>query len=88
MVKLSILFTLFTRTSLKIQLKGKKALILTGVGIMIMGIIFHLQGQATLGPESSFMYANPQWVTYGIQIFVVGIIILGIGIGLSFIKRN
>ena len=55
---------------------------------MIMGIIFHLQGQATLGPESSFMYANPQWVTYGIQIVVVGIVILAIGIGLTFIKRN
>jgi hypothetical protein len=69
-------------------LKGKKALILTGIGIMIIGIIFHLQGQAILGPESSFMYANPQWVTYGIQIVVIGIIILAIGIGLIFIKRN
>jgi uncharacterized membrane protein len=69
-------------------LKGKKALILTGIGIIIMGIIFHLQGQAILGPESSFMYANPQWITYGIQIVVVGIVILAIGIGLIFIKRN
>ena len=69
-------------------MKGKKALILTGIGIIIMGIIFHLQGQAILGPESSFMYANPQWITYGIQIVVVGIVILAIGIGLIFIKRN
>ena len=69
-------------------MKGKKVLILTSIGIMIMGIIFHLQGQAIVGPESSFMYANPQWITYGIQIVVVGIIILAIGIGLSFIKRN
>ena len=69
-------------------MKGKKALILTGIGIMIMGIIFHLQGQAILGPESSFMYANPQWVTYGIQIVVAGIVILAIGISLIFIKRN
>ena len=69
-------------------MKGKKAVILTGIGIMIMGVIFHLQGQSIVGPESSFMYSNPQWITYGIQIAVSGGIILAIGIGLSFIKRN
>ena len=68
-------------------MKGKKAVIITGIGIMIMGVIFHLQGQSIVGPESSFMYSNPQWVTYGIQIVGVGGIILAIGI-LSFIKRN
>ncbi|MEX2191927.1 MAG: hypothetical protein WD717_00905 [Nitrosarchaeum sp.] len=69
-------------------MKGKKAVIITGIGIMIMGVIFHLQGQSIVGPESSFMYSNPQWVTYGIQIVVVGGIILAIGTSLSFIKRN
>lgn len=69
-------------------MKGKKAVIIIGIGIMIMGVIFHLQGQAIVGPESSFMYSNPQWVTYGIQIVVVGGIILAIGTSLSFIKRN
>ena len=69
-------------------MKGKKALILTGIGIMIIGIIFHLQGQAIVGPESSFMYANPQWITYGMQIVIVGCIILVTGTGLNFIKRN
>jgi len=51
-------------------------------------VIFHLQGQSIVGPESSFMYSNPQWITYGIQIAISGGIILTIGIGLSFIKRN
>ena len=69
-------------------MKGKKAVIITGIGIMIMGMIFHLQGQSIVGPESSFMYSNPQWVTYGIQIVVVGGIILAVGTSLSFIKRN
>jgi len=87
LVKVSILFTLFTGISLESTMKGKKAVIITGIGIMIMGVIFHLQGQSIVGPESSFMYSNPQWVTYGIQIVVVGGIILAIGI-LSFIKRN
>ena len=69
-------------------MKSKKAVIITGIGIMIMGLIFHLQGQSMVGPESSFMYSNPQWVTYGIQIIIAGGIILVIGIGLNFIKRN
>jgi hypothetical protein len=69
-------------------MKGKKAVIVTGIGIMIIGVIFHLQGKSIVGPESSFMYSNPQWITYGIQIAVLGGIILAIGIGLSFIKRN
>ena len=88
MVKLSILFTLFTGTSLESAMKGKKAIIITGIGTIIMGMIFHLQGQSIVGPESSFMYSNPQWITYGIQIVVLGGIILSIGIGLRFIKRN
>jgi len=69
-------------------MKGKKAVIVTGIGIMIIGVIFHLQGKSIVGPESSFMYSNPQWITYGIQIAVLGGIILAIEIGLSFIKRN
>jgi TPP-dependent pyruvate/acetoin dehydrogenase alpha subunit len=88
LVKLSILFTLFTGISLESTVKGKKAVIITGIGIMIMGVIFHLQGQSIVGPETSFMYSNPQWVTYGIQIAIAGGIILAVGIGLSFSKKN
>jgi len=55
---------------------------------MIFGLIFHLQGQSVIGPESSFMYSNPNWVTYGIQIVIVGIIIVAVGTGISIIKRN
>jgi len=51
-----------------------------GTIIFILGIIFHLQGQSVVGPESSFMYANPEWISYGIQIAISGIIISGVGI--------
>jgi len=64
-----------------------KWIILAGTGIIIMGILFHLQGQSIVGPESSFMYSNPQWVNYGIQIVVVGTIVIAIGIGLKLIKK-
>ncbi|MDX1442033.1 MAG: hypothetical protein R3237_06210 [Nitrosopumilaceae archaeon] len=58
-----------------------------GIIISILGIVFHLQGQSVVGPESSFMYANPDWENYGIQIAVIGGIILGIGIAIKFLKR-
>jgi hypothetical protein len=61
---------------------------IAGTIISIMGIIFHLQGQSIVGPESSFMYANPEWVSYGIQIVITGIIISGAGISIKFIKRS
>ena len=54
--------------------------------IVVSGIIFHLQGQAVVGPESSFMYSNPDWITYGIQISVTGAIIIGIGFALKISK--
>lgn len=54
--------------------------------MFIAGIIFHLQGQGVVGPESSFMYSNPEWMTYGLEIVIIGIVILGIGIGLTISK--
>ena len=60
-----------------------------GIGsiVFIFGLIFDLQGQSIVGPESSFMYANPDWITYGIQIMVLGIIIIGIGALLKILKK-
>ena len=62
--------------------------VFVGTIIFIFGIIFHLQGQSVIGPESSFMYANPEWVSNGIQITFAGIITSGVGISIKFIKRN
>ena len=54
----------------------------------ILGIVFHLQGQGIVGPESSFMYSNTEWISYGQQIAVAGLIILGIGISLFLAKKG
>ena len=66
-----------------------KGLSIIGIGaiIFIFGLIFDLQGQSIVGPESSFMYANPDWITYGIQIMIGGIIIIGIGSVLKILKK-
>ena len=88
MVKLSILFTLFSNRFGIDSMKVVKIIIILGIIIMIMGLIFHLQGQSIVGPESSFMYSNPQWVTYGIQIMAIGGVIAALGIVFNFIKRS
>jgi hypothetical protein len=67
----------------------EKGYLVIGIGtiIFIFGLIFDLQGQSIVGPESSFMYANPDWITYGIEIMILGIIVIGIGITLQILKK-
>jgi len=69
-------------------MKEVKSLVLIGSIVVIFGLIFHLQGHSVIGPESSFMYSNPDWITYGIQISMAGIIIIVAGVGIKIIKRN
>ncbi|KAF6243676.1 hypothetical protein C6988_02360 [Nitrosopumilus sp. b1] len=64
-----------------------KSLIIIGIIISIFGTIFHFQGQGQVGPESSFMYANPEWITQGIIIAGAGIGIIISGIVVRF-KRS
>ena len=54
-------------------------IIISGIIIMIFGIIFQFQGQGVIGPESSFMYENPSWSDNGIYIGMIGVIIILIG---------
>ena len=61
-------------------------MIIIGVIVGIFGSIFHLQGKSMVGPESSFMYSNPEWVSYGLQMIIVGIIILSVGF--VILKKN
>ncbi|MGI9565742.1 MAG: hypothetical protein ACR2LL_01855 [Nitrosopumilus sp.] len=63
------------------------SIIASGVVIVILGLIFHLQGQSVVGPESSFMYSNPDWITYGIQIIIVGLVIIAFGIIIRVLRR-
>jgi len=60
-----------------------KPIIGLGIVVILSGIVFYLQGQSVVGPESSFMYSNPEWITNGQWIAIIGIIILTGGIVLS-----
>ena len=88
MVKLSILFTLYWSEVLERKMKIWNVVVFVGTMIFILGMIFHLQGQSVIGPESSFMYANPEWVSYGILIVISGIVISGVGISIKLIKKS
>ncbi|MGY5140164.1 MAG: hypothetical protein ACW9W9_02020 [Candidatus Nitrosopumilus sp. Bin_571-38] len=67
-------------------MKGGRTTIIIGTIIGIFGSIFHLQGKSMVGPESSFMYSNPEWISYGLQMIIVGIIILSVGF--VILKKN
>ena len=69
-------------------MKVAKPTIILGIIVIVAGVIFYLQGQAIVGPESSFMYSNPEWITYGQQIVISGIVIIGFGVFLKISKSN
>ena len=69
-------------------MKVAKLVIILGIIVIVAGVIFHLQGQSIVGPVSSFMYANPEWITYGQQIAISGILIIGFGLILKISKSN
>ncbi|MDR3781925.1 MAG: hypothetical protein P4K92_01245 [Candidatus Nitrosotalea sp.] len=58
-------------------------MMIAGTAILIMGIIFYLQGHSIVGPTSSFMYSNPKWIVNGQWIAVSGLLILAAGLGIS-----
>jgi len=61
--------------------------IVPGIIITILGIVFHFQGKGIVGPESSFMYSNPEWINYGIILIIIGLVITVIGIFLWITKK-
>ena len=50
-----------------------------GALLALSGFVFTLQGLGIVGPSSSFMYQNGSWILYGVTIFVVGLVMIGVG---------
>jgi len=66
-----------------------KALIIIGLVIMLLGVIFLLQSNSSLGPSTSFMYGNPEWTVFGYVIIILGIVVAGVGaITRQYYKRH
>lgn len=60
-----------------------RPLIIVGLILIFFGVIFQFQGRGQIGPESSFMYYNKDWISYGIMIIISGIMVSGFGVFLS-----
>ena len=55
------------------------SIVIPGIILVIFGIIFSFQGQGILGPETSFMYENQEWIDNGMIISMIGVILILIG---------
>lgn len=60
-----------------------RPLIIVGLILIFFGAVFQFQGRGQIGPESSFMYYNKDWISYGVMIIVSGIAVSGFGVFLS-----
>ena len=69
-------------------MRGWRAAVSAGAAAVVFGTVFHMQGRAVLGPESSFMYSNPDWVSHGIWIAAAGAAVLGAGIAMMLAGRR
>ena len=67
--------------NLRCETRSMKSLpiIISGIIIMIFGIVFQFQGQGVIGPESSFMYENSSWINNGIYIGMIGVMVILVG---------
>ncbi len=60
-------------------MRAKSMLMAAGAAGVMFGLLFHLQGMAVVGPETSFMYESPEWEAYGIAIMIAGVVTAGAG---------
>jgi hypothetical protein len=65
-----------------------RILLVVGFILVISGIIFVAQSNLVIGPQSSFMYSNPQWTVNGFAISIGGLIVLVSGVLIHFVVRG
>ena len=64
-----------------------KILIVIGIFFIMAGLVFTAQSKSLVGPQSSFMYSNPEWTINGFLILGVGLVILFFGIVIWSYKK-
>ena len=65
-----------------------KIMVIGGSIIVAFGILFIAQSQSVVGPESSFMYRNPEWAVNGSIITTVGAVVIAIGIAIALKRKR
>ena len=51
------------------------SLLFVGLLVVLAGVVFTLQGLGIVGPPTSFMYQNGQWIYGGSAMVVIGSLI-------------
>ena len=62
--------------------------VVAGMLMVALGLVFMLQSEAYIGPESSFMYANPEWNVNGRAIASIGVITCVAGLLMQWYARS
>ena len=53
---------------------------ISGIVLVLIGLVFTAQSESYVGPQSSFMYSNPLWTINGLIIIVAGVVVLVVDI--------
>jgi hypothetical protein len=65
-----------------------RIMVIMGSIIMAFGVLFIAQSLSVIGPESSFMYRNPEWAANGSIIIAIGAVFVACGITIMFKRRG
>ena len=62
-------------------------LVLPGILVALAGLTFTLQGLGMVGPSSSFMFQSGVWVEDGLVVFILGILLIVVGVLSGRVKK-
>jgi hypothetical protein len=62
-------------------------LVLPGILVALAGLTFTLQGLGMVGPSSSFMFQSGVWVEDGLVVFILGILLIVVGVLNGRVKK-
>ena len=63
-----------------------KIFLVVGFTLFISGLIFIAQSNSVIGPQSSFMYSNPEWTVNGFAFSIVGLVFFVCGLIIHFAR--
>ena len=68
--------------------RSAKIILISGMIIVAFGLLFTAQSKSEIGPQSSFMYNNPQWTVNGIAVAAFGFVVAATGFVLMLYQRS
>jgi hypothetical protein len=63
-------------------------ILISGMIVVAFGLLFTAQSKSEIGPQSSFMYNNPQWTVNGLAVAAFGSVVAATGLVLLLYQRS